>query len=145
MSSDPCGCDQEANHTCDGCTITAARDEIARLTAEVDRMTEARMVLGNDLQEKLTALSAEHERLKEELRIAGAHSEAVTEEYRDRWQAAEAALAVAKGYVTHKADCPCAPYEVAPPKARRIAWPEGQPTCTCGAAAVLSQKGPSEI
>ena len=34
MSSNPCGCDPEANHTCDGCTIAALREEVARRVSD---------------------------------------------------------------------------------------------------------------
>lgn len=39
MSADPCGCDQEANHTCDGCTIAALREEVGRRMGEETVLT----------------------------------------------------------------------------------------------------------
>lgn len=35
MSADPCGCDQEANHTCDGCTIAALTKRVRSLEGEI--------------------------------------------------------------------------------------------------------------
>lgn len=88
-------------------------------------------------ESRLTALTAAHAR---EL------DEAVNEVWEDVVRAAQqvsrviderdelrAALAVALGFVTHKADCNLSQ--------SALAYHQSH-TCTCGAAAVLSQKGP---
>lgn len=69
------------------------------------------------------------------------------DEVRARAEQAEAALAVALDFVQHKADCParfCVYCNT--PGACKVLVSSHEFTpmaCTCGAAAVLSQKGPS--
>jgi hypothetical protein len=145
---------------------TALEGEIARLKETLastgrlwQRSLSCQMQRNADLVEAeaaLTALTAEHASLRKEhdtlLRAIKEPVESIFPRLPkalariDKWREQEAALAVAVGYVTHKADCR---HQLTGSqlvhnsmlKAQGKA-PLHEPTCTCGAAAVLSQKGP---
>jgi hypothetical protein len=50
VSSNPCGCDPEANHFCDGCTINALTQEVARRVNDAVILAENNRALGQRIK-----------------------------------------------------------------------------------------------